>query len=637
MDYLRIPGTNKRVACTIERDQTEIALKFGFDVAIKDEVKVMEGSRWNPDRKCWVVKASQRNDFHLDILLGKNPFAPWDAEPVKFKPNRGLKSEGGILYDYQADICSHQVSYPAAIDGAEMGVGKTLASIESFEYLQREWGNFTAWYVAPKVALMSVRMDYKKWKAQYVPNFFTIHEFVQQVKGLDPAKSIPPRVLLLDEASKFKNAAAKSSQAAKWLGDFIREYWGDKGRVLLMSGSPAPKSPLDWWMLCEIARPGFLREGSSAKFLDRVALVKKVAGESGVAYPKVITFKDDVNKCGICGRLANHELHKMDVKSRMTFVAGGKEVDQQPHDFLPMENEVEKLYKRMAGLVKITLKKNCLQLPEKVYRVIKLKPTKQTKQLAKVLAKTAGGVAQSLLLLRELSDGFQYHEELIGERPCEHCFDHKLKMSTGKMPWVDDAGDPCTRECIHCAGKKVFKEYKTSTVECDTPKVQATLDLLDEKEEDGRIVIFGAFQGTIDRICATTIKAGWDFIRRDGRGWYSSLGQADPETLLKMFQREESCDKRVAFVAHPKSAGMGLTLTASDTILYYSNSFDAEDRIQSEDRIHRHGCRGANIIDFEHLPVDGLVRENLKRKRELQFMTMGEIEKCMETEDEDDV
>lgn len=73
---------------------------------------------------------------------------------------------------------------------------------------------------------------------------------------------------------------------------------------------------------------------------------------------------------------------------------------------------------------------------------------------------------------------------------------------------------------------------------------------------------------------------------------------------------------------------MGLTLTASPSIVYFSNDFNAESRIQSEDRIHRPGMdvnRGATIYDLIHLPTDRTVLENLKAKRVLQDMTLGAL------------
>ena len=117
----------------------------------------------------------------------------------------------------------------------------------------------------------------------------------------------------------------------------------------------------------------------------------------------------------------------------------------------------------------------------------------------------------------------------------------------------------------------------------------------------------------------------WEWIRVDGRGWASSI-VGDAKELLLHFQGKEH--RRIVFIGQPSAAGMGLTLTASPTIVYYSNDFNAESRVQSEDRIHRLGMdenRGATIIDLIHLPSDELVLNNLKQKKKLQAMTMGEL------------
>ena len=43
------------------------------------------------------------------------------------------------------------------------------------------------------------------------------------------------------------------------------------------------------------------------------------------------------------------------------------------------------------------------------------------------------------------------------------------------------------------------------------------------------------------------------------------------------------------FIGQPRTGGYGLTLTEAKTIIYYSNNFDLEVRLQSEDRAHRIG------------------------------------------------
>jgi len=50
--------------------------------------------------------------------------------------------------------------------------------------------------------------------------------------------------------------------------------------------------------------------------------------------------------------------------------------------------------------------------------------------------------------------------------------------------------------------------------------------------------------------------------------------------------------------------------------------------MQAEDRFHRAGMdtnRGATIIDLIHLSTDKLVLDNLKKKKKLQSLTMGDL------------
>ena len=61
-----------------------------------------------------------------------------------------------------------------------------------------------------------------------------------------------------------------------------------------------------------------------------------------------------------------------------------------------------------------------------------------------------------------------------------------------------------------------------------------------------------------------------------------------------------------------------------------ANPFDADDRMQSEDRGHRPGMdlnKGLTIVDLIHLPSDQLVLDNLKKKVKLQSLTLDDISK----------
>ena len=165
-----------------------------------------------------------------------------------------------------------------------------------------------------------------------------------------------------------------------------------------------------------------------------------------------------------------------------------------------------------------------------------------------------------------------------------------------------------------------YTEDGVSRVEC--PKDNALVRVLKDTLPTHRIIIFAAYRASIDRCVDICRLNGWSVMRVDGRGWHQ-IGSAPAK--IEVFQDRVSYNTPVAFVAHPDSGGKGLTLTASDTIVFYSNTFRAESRWQAEDRIHRPGCRGAKIIDLMHLPSDRLVLDNLKQKKKIKDVTLNEI------------
>jgi len=79
-------------------------------------------------------------------------------------------------------------------------------------------------------------------------------------------------------------------------------------------------------------------------------------------------------------------------------------------------------------------------------------------------------------------------------------------------------------------------------------------------------------------------------------------------------------------VANPRTGGYGLNLTVSHTIIYYSNSYDLEVRMQSEDRIHRIGQTSkATYIDLvAKKTIDENIIKVLKTKINLASTILGE-------------
>ena len=80
------------------------------------------------------------------------------------------------------------------------------------------------------------------------------------------------------------------------------------------------------------------------------------------------------------------------------------------------------------------------------------------------------------------------------------------------------------------------------------------------------------------------------------------------------------------FIGNAQAAGIGLTLTAAETVIYYSNSFDLDHRLQSEDRAHRIGTK-RNVVYIDLAAedtVDEKIATNLQRKKVVAAAVLGD-------------
>ena len=625
---VKLKAGGLKIPVRVVQEGKRLYFHFGYNKALLDEIKMMEGRKYhgfdehNP-RKVWSVPMTPRNLFQFAYLLGKDPYKAYDAPLLNVTSERPLKK-------HQLEFKAHCLTRRQCIVAGDMGTGKTLAVIEVMEA-----SGMTDWiYVAPRSALRATDLEFEKWNAKITPRFFTYEGLKKEVENWPTGKKAPEGVIF-DESSRLKNITAQRTQAAKHLADSIREDHGNNGFVILMSGTPAPKDPTNWWSQAEIACPGFLREGDIFKFRETLGITQQRETSPGAgSYPHLVAWRDDEKKCNICGQLDDHVDHHPDA-----IVLGV----QGAHPHVPCVNEVARLHKRLNGLVIVRMKKDCLDLPEKQYELVRLKPSNSVMNAARMIKRRSRNTITALTLLRELSDGFQYEDTDVGFGPCPVC--NGTKVYKEFYDPEDENGGPASQEailagrckertcpCPRCDGTGEIVKTSRTAVPVPTPKEDLLCELLDKYSDVGRFVTYAGFEGSVDRIVGICHKEKWATIRVDGRGWFGQLpdGQiiTDPK-LLKVFQYGQSDYEKVVFVGQPGAAGMGLTLTASPAIFYWSNSFDGEARIQSEDRIHRLGMdenRGATIWDCIHLPTDEFVLANLQKKRKLQDLTLGMLD-----------
>lgn len=617
------PGKYIKAPVTMEIGDGRIVFaKSPF--AAKDDIKAMAGSKWhgfedkNP-RKVWSVKDCFRNRFQIRYLEGEDVYAWFDKPIVEHDYTRPLKQ-------HQKLMTNTLLTRHFQILAAEMGLGKTLSAIETMERSEHD-----LWYwVGPKTTLPAIRKQFRDWgmSDKITVEMMTYEALDAKLQG---GFTLPGGVIF-DESSKVKTAGVKRTNAAQELADRMRAQFDHDAFVILMSGTPSPKTPVDIWAQAEIAYPGFLREGSAKALEQRLAVLKK-ADTSGVGnhYMTRVGWLDRDDLCKTCCMTLHDGAH--DLTTCMD--------PEEYHKFVPAENEVALLFKRLEGLMLVLHKRDCIDLPKKLYQKVYLEPTPKLVKVAKSLVNIAKNTVTGLTQLRQLSDGFLYRDVQDGMMTCPACNGEK-EIDV----WYDPSDPEKTfqaidmfspekvarltkkRECCpQCEGGGEVPRMVREAHEVPCPKDEAVIEYLEKNEPYGRMLLFAGFQGSIDRCVRLCQEQGWDVFKCDGRG--SQIIKANGEIVHGVEPLEywaDMCNPKVCFVANPETGGFGLTLTEAKCSVYYSNSYKPEFRAQSEDRTHRTGQdQDVLIVDLIHLPTDERVLEILKENRKLELMVLGEI------------
>ena len=147
-------------------------------------------------------------------------------------------------------------------------------------------------------------------------------------------------------------------------------------------------------------------------------------------------------------------------------------------------------------------------------------------------------------------------------------------------------------------------------------------ELLDVLEEvDGKVIIWATYRHNIETI-TRKLKEKYGETKADA--FYGDTASDDRLELVKNFQNQDH--DLTYLIANPKTGGYGITLTASHTVVYFSNNYDLEIRLQSEDRAHRIGQKNkVTYVDFVcQGTVDEKILTALKNKVDIASQVMGD-------------
>lgn len=244
-------------------------------------------------------------------------------------------------------------------------------------------------------------------------------------------------------------------------------------------------------------------------------------------------------------------------------------------------------------------KAECLDLPEKLFskRYVMLSPEQQSlySSLKKdIVAEFDGKVMSAPLALTKLL---------------------RLQQIVGGF-FVPDS-------TVFCEGADSENDFYTAITAPEpinkvNPRVESLIELLEET--NGKVIIWARFRAEIEAI---TRRIEQHFGASLVVEYHGGIDNQERTNAVKAFQT----DKEVRFfVGHVQAGGKGLTLHAATTVVYYSNDFSLENRLQSEDRAHRIGQHHpVTYVDFVAKgTLDERVVDVLRSKKNIADIITGD-------------
>jgi len=156
----------------------------------------------------------------------------------------------------------------------------------------------------------------------------------------------------------------------------------------------------------------------------------------------------------------------------------------------------------------------------------------------------------------------------------------------------------------------------TQTVESN--RLNELMSILEDTE--GKVIIWANYQLSVGEIIQKLIKV---YGKDSYVHYYGLTPQEDRQDYIRRFQNDPKCR---FIVGTPQTGGYGITLTQANTVIYYSNGYDLEKRLQSEDRAHRIGQKKTvTYIDLiAEDTIDEKIVEALRKKINIASEVMGE-------------
>ena len=457
-----------------------------------------------------------------------------------------------IPYEHQRNALNQSAEKHQWAYFMEMGTGKTKVTIDNLAYLYHCNKINFALVVAPNTVYQNWKRELDihcpistsvfTYKVDKIKNFAfdenKMNIFLMNVEAFShkSGKTLANMLLgsyghkgcmVIDESTTIKNRTAIRTKNIIALGRKAKYR-----RIL--TGSPVTKSPLDLFSQADFLGNDLLKcSDNFYVFQATYCILRKITNSTGRAFNLAVGFRD--------------------------------------------LDKLEKIVKSFSYRVR---KKDCLDLPDKIYqkRIVQL----GTKQ-------------------RKIYDDFKENARIIIE---DKTIEYNTKLTEIIKLLQVTAG--------------FLKTEEGDIEEFENAKMKELLNVLEETE--GKVIIWANWVHSLKMIIKELKKK---YGNESVVAIYGEISSSEREKAVDEFQKNSETR---FFVSNPQTGGYGLTLTEANTVIYFSNNYDLEQRQQSEDRAHRIGQENKVLyIDLvAEKTVDESVIRALNQKIKLSAETLGE-------------
>lgn len=235
----------------------------------------------------------------------------------------------------------------------------------------------------------------------------------------------------------------------------------------------------------------------------------------------------------------------------------------------PKYKNLDRLRALIAPWMFRVLKKDCLDLPPKVYQTF-------TYELSAPQRKAYELMEDECRILLDDNETVLSVKELAALTKLQQIASGFIMLPDGGMQYIEEGNT----------------------------RLRALEEVIEDI--DGKFIVWARFKEELRAVSALLRERGMEVVE-----YHGSVNDKDREKAIDAFQNGTA---RV-FVGQQQAGGIGITLTAAQTAVYFSQDFSSENRKQSEDRCHRIGTKSSVL--YIDICAEDTVDEKITRR--LQF------------------